>query len=95
MPMRCSGAVERLFDDCQKLFVAEGLGKQRKRACLQGLRAQVPVAIFLGGDERNRDIAARRRQVSLQLEAGHAGKLHIENEARDLIAMVRFQELFR
>ena len=90
MPRRCSGTVERLFDDCQKLFVAEGLGKQRKRACLQGLRAQVSVAILLGSDERNRDIVAGRRQVSLQLEAGHAGKLHIENQARDLIAMTGF-----
>ena len=95
MPRRCSGAFERFLDNRQKLLVAEGLGKQRKRACLQGLRAQVSVAIFLGGDERNRDIVAGRRQVSLQLEAGHAGKLHIENQARDLIAMTRFQELFR
>ena len=90
MPRRCSGALERLFDDCQKLIVAEGLGKQRKRACPQGLRAQVSVAILLGSDERNRDIEAARRQVSLQLEAGHAGKLHIENQARDLIAMTGF-----
>ena len=79
MTKRCSGTVDRLFDDCQKLIVAEGLGKQRKRACLQGLRAQLSVAILLGRDERNRDIVAGRRQVSLQLEAGHAGKLHIEN----------------
>ena len=87
MPRRCSRAVERLFDDCQELIVAEGLRKQRKRTCLQGLRAQVAVAIFLGSDERNRNIVAGSRQVSLQLEAGHAGKLHIENQARDLIAM--------
>ena len=90
MPRRCSGTGKRLFDDCQKLLVAEGLGKQRKRACLQGLRAHVSVAILLGRDERNRDIVAGRRQVSLQLEAGHAGKLHIENQARDLIAMTGF-----
>jgi len=95
MPGRCSGAFERFFDNRQKLLVAEGLGKQRKRARLQGLRAQVSVAVFLGGDERDRDIVAARRQVSLQLEARHAGKLHIKNQARDLIAMVRFQELFR
>lgn len=95
MPRRCSGALERFFDNCQKLIVAEGLGKQRKRACLHGLRAQVSVAILLGSDERNRDIVAGRRQVSLQLEAGHPGKLHIENQARDLIAMTGFQELFR
>ena len=95
MPGRRSGAFERFLDNRQKLLVAEGLGEQRKRACLQGLRAQVSVAILLGGDERNRDIVAGRRQVSLQLEAVHAGKLHIENQARDLIAMPRFQELFR
>lgn len=90
MPRRCSRTLERFFDNCQKLIVAEGLGKQRKRACLQGLRAQVSVAILLGSDERNGDIVAGRRQVSLQLEAGHTGKLHIENQARDLIAMTRF-----
>ncbi|MEA3142503.1 MAG: hypothetical protein QOK23_4672 [Gammaproteobacteria bacterium] len=90
MPRRCSGTVERFFDDCQKLFVAEGFGKQRKRACPQGLRMQVSVAILLGRDERNRDIVAGRRQVSLQLEAAHAGQLHIENQARDLIAMTGF-----
>ena len=90
MPRRCSGDLERFFDNCQKVFVAEGLGKQRKRACLQGLRAQVSVAILLGSDERNRDIVAGRRQLSLQLEARHAGKLHIENQARDLIAMTGF-----
>lgn len=90
MPRRCSGTVECFFDNCQKLIVAEGLGKQRKRACLQGLRAQMSVAILLGSNERNRDIVAARRQVSLQLEAGHPGKLHIENQARDLIAMTEF-----
>ena len=90
MPKRRSGTLERFFDDCQKLIVAEGLGKQRKRACLKGLRAQVSVAILLGSDERNRDIVAGRRQVSLQLEAGYPGKLHIENQARDLIPMTGF-----
>lgn len=90
MPRRCSGTLERFFDNCQKLIVAEGLWKQRKRACLQGLRAQVSVAILLGSDERNRDMVAGRRQVSLQLEACHPGKLHIENQARDLITMTGF-----
>ena len=90
MPRRCSGTLERFFDNYQKLIVAEGFGKQRKRAGLQGLRAQVSVAILLGSDERNRDIVAGRRQVSFQLEAGHPGKLHIENQARDLIAMTGF-----
>jgi hypothetical protein len=90
MPKRSLGALERFFDNYQKVIAAEGFWKQRKRAGLQGLRAQVSVAILLGSDEHDGNIVAGRRQMSLQLEAGHPGKPHIEDQARDFIAMIGF-----
>ena len=86
--MLLQGSLETL----DKAVPVEGLRQVANRPGPKRLRTNPLVGE--GREENERHVAPLGKQVSLQLDAAHAGHLDICNHTREVIEAIRSQELF-
>src|SRR6202035_3180440 len=70
---------EAQLDRVQQVLIAERLGQELDRSSLYRLDGHRDVAV--SGDEDDRNVNVRRRQLSLKIETTSAGQSDIEHEA--------------
>src|SRR5262245_6912372 len=84
-------AFEAEVDRVQQVLVPDRLGQELDRPSLHGLNRHGNVAIR--GNENDRHINVRRRELSLEIETALPGQSDVENEASRPLRASGFQEL--
>jgi len=90
---RSAIAFESLLNCVQKILLAERLGQKLDGARLHGPYGHryIPVA----GDEDDRNMHVRLRELMLQVEAAQSGQTDVEHKARRCVLTLAKKELFR
>ena len=83
--------LQRGLETLDKAVTVKGLSQVANRAGPKCLRTN-PI-VGEGRDENERHVVPLGKQVGLQLYAAHAGHLDIRNHTREVIEVVRPQEL--
>jgi len=90
---RTTQRLESGLERVQQCLVAERFAQECSGARAKRLLARRLIA--MGSDENDRDAGAGAGQPPLQLEAGHSGHAHVDDQTSDLGKTSRIQQLLR